>query len=73
MRRMWIIVNPQARKAEVRQNTEGDCVVSVRAPAREGKANQALIELLASHFHVPKSSVRIIRGPTGKRKLVQID
>jgi uncharacterized protein (TIGR00251 family) len=70
---MWIIVKPQARKAEVKQNADGECVVSVRAPAREGKANQALVELLASHFHVPKSYVKIIRGETGKRKLVQID
>ncbi|MGH7834951.1 MAG: DUF167 domain-containing protein [Candidatus Binatia bacterium] len=70
---MWIIVKSQARKAEVKQTAEGHCVVSVRAPAREGKANQALVELLASHFHVPKSSVRIIHGQTGKRKLVQID
>jgi uncharacterized protein (TIGR00251 family) len=70
---MWIIVNPHARKAEVKQNTEGDWVVSVRAPAREGKANRALIELLASHFKLAKSSVRIIHGQTGKRKLVQFD
>jgi hypothetical protein len=73
VRRIWIVVKPRARKAEVKQNVEGDYVVSVRAPAREGKANQALVELLATHFHVAKSSVRIIHGQTGKRKLVQID
>jgi uncharacterized protein (TIGR00251 family) len=70
---MWIIVRPRARKAEIKQTAGEDCVVSIPAPAREGKANQALVELLASHFRVPKSSVKIVRGKTGKRKLVQFD
>ncbi len=33
---------------------EGEFIVSVRAPAREGKANQALIGALATYFSVPK-------------------
>lgn len=73
MRRLWIVVKPQAQKNEVRQSADGNCVVSIRAPASEGKANEALLELLASHFKVAKSSVKIIHGRTGKRKLVQFD
>ena len=48
-------------------------MVSVHAPPREGKANKALIELLANYFSVPKASVKIIRGQTGRRKLIEID
>jgi len=47
-------------------------VVSVHAPAREGKANRAVIELLAAHFSVSRSSIKIIRGESSKRKLVEI-
>ena len=52
---------------------DGEYSVSVRAPAREGKANEAVIELLAKHFFVPKSFVKIIRGQTARRKLVEIE
>lgn len=52
---------------------DGEYIASVRAPAREGKANETLMKLLASYFSVPKSSVRIIRGQRGRRKLIEFD
>jgi uncharacterized protein len=56
----------------VKKISAGEYAVSVNAPAREGKANEAVIELLARHFSVPKSSIRIIRGQTTRRKLIEI-
>jgi uncharacterized protein (TIGR00251 family) len=70
--KIWVTVKPQAKKREVRKTANGDYSASVQAPAREGKANEALIELLAVHFSVPKSRIRILRGQTGRRKLVEI-
>ena len=70
--RIWVTVKPQAKREEVKKVTEGEYSVSVHAPAREGKANQAVIQLLAGYFSVPKSSVRILRGRTGRRKLVEV-
>lgn len=72
MRRIWVTVKPQARRGEVKKIGEGEYLASVHAPASEGKANQALVELLADYFSVPKSSVSIIRGETSRRKLVEI-
>jgi len=71
--KIWVAVKPQAKREEVKKISEGEYAASVQAPAREGKANQALIELLASYFSVPKSAVRIIRGQTGRRKLVEVE
>jgi uncharacterized protein len=70
--KIWVSVKPQAKRAEVKKIAEGEYAASVQAPAREGKANQALIELLASYFAVPKSSVKIVRGESSRRKLVEI-
>ncbi len=70
--KVWVTVKPQAKRQELKKNAEGEYAASVRAPAREGKANEALIALLADYFSVPKSSVRIIRGQTSRRKLVEI-
>jgi len=71
--RIWVTAKPQSKREEVRKISYEEYSVAVRAPAREGKANQALIELLAHYFSVPKSSVRIIRGQTSRRKLVEIE
>lgn len=70
--KIWLSVKPQARQEKVEKLSEGEYRVSVRAAAREGKANEAVIELLAEHFSVPKSSLRIVRGEKSKRKLVEI-
>lgn len=71
-RRIWVTVKPQAKREEVQETAPGEYRVSVHAPAREGRANRALIELLAGHFAVPKSSVKIISGEGSRRKLVEI-
>jgi uncharacterized protein len=70
--KIWLSVKPQSRKENVEKLSEDEYRVSVRAAAREGKANEAVVELLAEHFSVPKSSIRIVRGEKSKRKLVEI-
>lgn len=71
-RKIWILVKPRARQEKIERISESEYTVWVRAPAHEGKANEAVIELLAGHFSVPKSSVRIVLGEKSKKKLVQI-
>ena len=71
--KIWITVKPQAKREEVKKITDGEYSVSVRATAREGRANGAVIELLANHFSVPKSSIKIVRGPAARKKLVEIE
>ncbi len=71
--RIWVSVKPQAKREDIKKVAEREYMASVRAPAREEKANQALIELLSDHFSVPKSSIRIIRGKSGRRKLIEIE
>lgn len=71
-RRIWVTVKPQAKKEEFKQIGPGEYSVCVRAPAREGKANEAVIRLLSARFSIPKSSVRIIRGETARRKLIKV-
>ena len=70
--RIWVTVRPRARKEEVRKAEEGQYLAWVHAPPQKGKANEALIDLLANYFSVPKSAVRIIQGKAGRRKLVEV-
>jgi len=44
----------------------------VRAVPENGRANTALVELLAETLAVPKSAVRIVSGATSRLKRVEI-
>jgi len=50
----------------------GELVVAVQAPPVDGAANAELIRVLAEYFEVPKSSVEIARGESGRSKIVRI-
>jgi len=47
--------------------------VRVTATPEKGKANEKVIKLLAKHFKVAKSQVKIIRGLTSRNKTVEIE
>ena len=47
--------------------------IAVTAPADKGKANEAVIALVAAAFRVPKSAVSVIAGTTDRSKLLRID
>ena len=46
--------------------------VSVTAVPEDGKANAALVKLLAKAWRVPKSSLDIVQGATDRRKVILI-
>ncbi len=66
-------VVPNSKKAKVEQTEGGILRVNVDAPAKEGKANKRLVEILAKYFSKPKSSIRIVKGRTSKNKVIEID
>jgi uncharacterized protein YggU (UPF0235/DUF167 family) len=45
----------------------------VAAPPERGRANRALVELLASALDVPAGSVRVVGGQRGRAKVVEVD
>lgn len=48
------------------------CRVAVTAPPAEGKANAALLRLLARAWGVPKSSLSIAAGASARDKLIHV-
>jgi uncharacterized protein (TIGR00251 family) len=67
-----IRVKPNASKAFIGGLYGDRLVVSVNAPAVDGKANKAIIQAISDAFRVSKSSVTIISGLTSKDKKVAI-
>ena len=46
--------------------------VWVQAPAVDGKANQAVIAALATHFKIKKNTIEIVSGQQSRQKVVKI-
>ncbi len=67
-----VTVKPRSKRRELKRIAEGEYTASIPAPAREGKANLALIELLSQSFSVPKTSIKILLGQTRRKKLIEI-
>lgn len=68
------IIKPTSRKGPlVDFLDDGTLQLYVRAPAVQGKANKAAIELLARHYGVPKSAVRLTGGATSRFKRFEVD
>jgi uncharacterized protein (TIGR00251 family) len=72
-RKIWVTVKPNARQTSVSKVSDTEYRVAVHAPAQDGKANQALIEALAEYLAIPKSAVRIARGHSSRKKLIELD
>jgi uncharacterized protein (TIGR00251 family) len=71
MRTISVKVIPNARKNSVTEES-GKLKIHVMAPAVDGKANKAVIDILADHFKVKKSAIKIIRGELSKEKVVEV-
>lgn len=64
-------VIPNSKVEEVA--TEGDWfLVRVKEPPKEGRANQAVIKLLAQHLKVSRDSVRISSGFRSRNKVIDV-
>lgn len=70
--RILIHVKPKSKVERVAKSASGDFVVCVNEPAEGGRANEAAIKALATHFEVSRSRIRIIKGFRGHRKIVEI-
>ena len=65
-------VQPRASKDEIAGVMSGALKVRLRAPALEGRANDALCEYLAELLKTPKAAVRILSDHHSRRKRVEV-
>jgi hypothetical protein len=63
---------PRARRCLLAYAGQGTLKALVTAPAEDGKANRALIELLAAEWRLPKSAFEVMRGAAARDKTVSI-
>ncbi|MFN7009248.1 MAG: DUF167 domain-containing protein [Allorhizobium sp.] len=56
-------------------NADGEAHLKARVSCvpEKGKANKALLALLAKTFSVPKSSITLVSGDTARQKILRIE
>jgi uncharacterized protein (TIGR00251 family) len=59
---------PRARRPGVQGEQRGALRVAVSAPPEDGRANQALVEVLAEALRVKKGQVQLLSGATARDK-----
>lgn len=64
-------VTPHAKQNKVVENN-GVLRVYTNVAPENGRANDAVIKLLATYLNVPKSNIKILRGLTGRDKVVSV-
>ncbi len=71
----WLLVKvtPNAGRNEITGFTDDALRVKIAAPPVKGKANKELIDFLSRALGVKKSSLSIVKGRTGRNKVIAIE
>ncbi|HQO27517.1 MAG TPA: DUF167 domain-containing protein [Candidatus Pacearchaeota archaeon] len=70
--KILIKAKPGASQTEIKKTGHLSYSVSVKEPAVNGRANQAIAKVLANYFQVSISRINIIKGRRSRNKIVEI-
>jgi hypothetical protein len=67
-----IKVFPNYKKEEIVQKSDDEFEVRVKEKAEDGKANRAVIKVIANYFKVDESKIKLIKGFKERNKIFEI-
>lgn len=70
--RVDLRVIPRSSKTAIDGVRDGRLLVRVTAPPVDSAANDAVVAALAAALDLPRRDIRIVSGPTGRNKTVEI-
>jgi uncharacterized protein (TIGR00251 family) len=65
-------VQPRASSSEVQEVRNGRLLIRTTAAPAGGKANTAVISLLATYLDIAPSRIRLVRGQAQRNKVLRI-
>lgn len=69
--RYRVAVKPNQKLQRIEKTPDG-FLAFLKSPAREGKANQELVKVLAQELNIAQSCIKIISGLKSKIKIVEV-
>ena len=70
--RLRVLVGPNAKKTEIVGVQDGALKIKLQAQPIEGRANEALVRILAERLGVPRKSIALTHGASSRNKTVEI-
>ena len=70
--RVNVRVIPRAKINQVEVQPDGTLRVHTTTAPTDGKATADVVKMLARHYGVPKTSIKLIRGETSRDKVFEI-
>jgi uncharacterized protein len=71
--RLRLRVSPGARRSELVGRHGDGWKVRVTAPPEDGRANNAVLDLLARRLDLPRRALSIVSGHTAREKVVRME
>ncbi|UPA28391.1 MAG: DUF167 domain-containing protein [Verrucomicrobiota bacterium] len=70
--RIQVKAIPNAARSEVIVQEDGSLKIKVQNPPEDGKANKAILRLIAKHYQVPPRNVKIVSGEKSHQKIIEV-
>ena len=70
--RLHLFIQPKSSKNEIVGAHNGLLKIKITAPPVDGRANECLIEFMSDLFDIPKRDVLLVKGDTGRHKVVEL-
>jgi uncharacterized protein (TIGR00251 family) len=68
-----LYIQPKSSKNQISGIYNNACKIKIKAPPVDGAANKECIKYVSKLMNLPKSSVSIISGHTGKNKKIYLE
>lgn len=65
-------MQPRARRTALELTAEGGLKIAVTSPPEDGKANDAVVALLAEAWRLPRTAFGVVRGTAARNKTIGI-
>jgi uncharacterized protein YggU (UPF0235/DUF167 family) len=66
-------VNTNSKKETLEKTSEDSYTVRMNVTREKGLANKKLLQILARHFNIPQTNVKILHGHSTTHKIVEIE
>jgi uncharacterized protein (TIGR00251 family) len=73
MARLRVRVSPGAARSEIAGRHGDGWKLRVSAPPEHGRANDAVVSLLAATLALPRAAVSVVSGHASREKIVEFD
>lgn len=71
--KIFVKLKPNSKHQSVKKAGDNSLSIKVKEPAKDGKANKALIDLLSEKLDVAKSRIKIKSGLKSRKKVIVIE